>query len=76
MPRESELELHPQAETLGQADTVDVEALKKACNTQLRQQNLEVNAFVLKGGRAILKSGTREEILAGCKLRCPLQGTV
>lgn len=64
----------PSIETVARADTTDVDALKKACETQLKRQGVDVGAFVVDGQRTFFKQATREEILAakkpapGCKM--------
>merc|ERR1712187_693390 len=45
-------------------DATDVDALKKACETQLKRQGLDIGAFVVDGNRAHFKPCSREEALA------------
>jgi len=59
----------PDIETVAQADTGDVDTLKKACETQLKRKGIDVGVFVVTGGRAYFKQGTREEILAAKRAR-------
>jgi len=57
----------PDIETVAQADTTDVDTLKKACETQLKRKGIDVGVFVVDSNRAYFKQGTREEILAAKK---------
>merc|ERR1719327_757079 len=50
-------------DNVAQADTSDVDTLKKACETQLKRKGIDVGCFVIQGGKAFFKQGTREEIL-------------
>jgi len=59
----------PDIEKVAQADTTDVDTLKKACETQLKRKGIDVGAFVVDGQRAYFKQGTREEILAAKKTK-------
>merc|ERR1719311_1704921 len=59
----------PDIENVAQADTTDVDTLKKACETQLKRKGIDVGVFVVDGSRAYFKQGTREEILAAKKTR-------
>jgi len=59
----------PDIENVAQADTTDVDTLKKACETQLRRKGIDVGVFVVANGRAHFKQGSREEILAAKKPR-------
>uniref|UniRef100_A0A7S4QK33 J domain-containing protein n=1 Tax=Alexandrium monilatum TaxID=311494 RepID=A0A7S4QK33_9DINO len=59
----------PDIENVAQADTTDVDTLKKACETQLKRKGIDVGVFVVSGGRAYFKQGTREEILAAKKTK-------
>jgi hypothetical protein len=56
----------PDAETVAQAEISDAQTLKKACETQLKAQGVDVTAFVIdeSGKRTYFKTGTREHILA------------
>merc|ERR1712232_292866 len=64
----------PSIDNVAQADTTDVDTVKKACETQLKRQGVDVGAFVVDGQRTFFKQATREEILAakkpapGCKM--------
>mmetsp|Transcript_89633 Transcript_89633/g.256810 ORF Transcript_89633/g.256810 Transcript_89633/m.256810 type:complete len:336 (+) Transcript_89633:1-1008(+) len=59
----------PGIENVAQADTTDVETLKKACETQLKRKGIDVGVFVVDERRAYFKSCTREEALAAKKTR-------
>merc|ERR1712228_436801 len=59
----------PSIENVAQADTTDVDTLKKACETQLKRKGIDVGAFVVDGQRAYIKQCTREEALAAKKTR-------
>merc|ERR1712139_270480 len=59
----------PDIENVAQADTTDVSTLKKACETQLKRQGIDVGVFVVDSNRAYFKQGTREEIIAAKKTR-------
>merc|ERR1712038_1425700 len=54
----------PSIDNVAQADTTDIDTLKKACETQLKRKGIDVGVFVVSGGRAHFKQGTREEVLA------------
>merc|ERR1719171_1758559 len=51
----------PSIDNVAQADTTDVDTLKKAVETQLKRKGIQVGCFVVDGQRAYFKSGTREE---------------
>jgi len=59
----------PDIENVAQADTTDVDTLKKACEMQLKRKGIDVGVFVIDGQRTHFKQGTREEILAAKKTR-------
>mmetsp|Transcript_114724 Transcript_114724/g.370920 ORF Transcript_114724/g.370920 Transcript_114724/m.370920 type:complete len:523 (+) Transcript_114724:56-1624(+) len=59
----------PSIDNVAQADTTDVETLKKACETQLKRKGIDVGVFVVDERRAYFKSCTREEALAAKKTR-------
>merc|ERR1719498_337355 len=59
----------PSIDNVAQADTTDVDTLKKACETQLKRKGIDVGVFVVSGSKAYFKQGTREEILAAKKTR-------
>jgi len=59
----------PSIDNVAQADTTNVDTLKKACETQLKRQGIDVGVFVVDSQRAYFKTGTREEILAAKKTR-------
>mmetsp|Transcript_10729 Transcript_10729/g.24471 ORF Transcript_10729/g.24471 Transcript_10729/m.24471 type:complete len:514 (+) Transcript_10729:93-1634(+) len=57
----------PSIDNVAQADTTDIDTLKKACETQLKRKGIDVGVFVVDGSRAYFKQGSREEILAAKK---------
>merc|ERR1712060_5402 len=57
----------PSIDNVAQADTTDIDTLKKACETQLKRKGIDVGVFVVDGQRAYFKQGTREEILEAKK---------
>merc|ERR1711933_3166 len=59
----------PDIDNVAQAETTDVDTLKKACETQLKRKGIDVGCFVVDGKRAYFKQGTREEILAAKKTK-------
>merc|ERR1719326_645255 len=59
----------PSIENVAQADTTDIDTLKKACETQLKRKGIDVGVFVVDGQRAYFKQGSREEIMAAKKAR-------
>merc|ERR1719215_1041789 len=59
----------PDLENVAQADTTDIDTLKKACETQLKRKGIDVGAFVVDSQRAYFKQGSREEVLAGKKTK-------
>eukprot|EP00440_Ansanella_granifera_P047969 gb/GFBE01051962.1/.p1 GENE.gb/GFBE01051962.1/~~gb/GFBE01051962.1/.p1 ORF type:complete len:512 (+),score=191.56 gb/GFBE01051962.1/:1-1536(+) len=59
----------PGLENVAQADTTDVETLKKACDTQLKRKGLDVGCFVVDGQRAYFKQCSREEAMEKKKTR-------
>merc|ERR1711870_52907 len=59
----------PSIDNVAQADTTDIDTLKKACETQLKRQGIDVGVFVVDGSRAYFKQCTREEALAAKKPR-------
>lgn len=59
----------PDIDTTAQADTSDVDTLKKACETQLKRKGINVGCFVVQGGRAHFKQCTREEALEAKKTK-------
>merc|ERR1719356_1558404 len=59
----------PSIDNVAQADTTDVDTLKKACETQLKRKGIDVGAFVVDGQRAYFKQCTRAEALAAKKTR-------
>merc|ERR1719162_2222188 len=59
----------PDLDNVAQADTTDIDTLKKACETQLKRKGIDVGVFVVDAQRAYFKQGTREEVLAAKKPR-------
>merc|ERR1719242_370362 len=57
----------PGIDNVAQADTTDVDTLKKACETQLKRKGIDVGVFVVDSHRAYFKTGSREEVLAAKK---------
>merc|ERR1719266_1719723 len=62
----------PSIDIVAQADTTDIDTLKKACETQLKRKGIDVGVFVVDSNRAYFKQCTREEALAAKK---PKKGT-
>jgi len=59
----------PSIDNVAQADTTDVDTLKKACETQLKRKGIDVGVFVVDSNRAYFKQCSREEALAAKKTR-------
>jgi len=59
----------PDIDNVAQADTTDIDTLKRACETQLKRKGIDVGCFVVDGQRAYFKVGSREEIMAAKKAR-------
>jgi len=59
----------PDIDNVAQADTTDIDTLKKAVETQLKRKGIDVGVFVVDNQRAYFKQGTREEVLAAKKPR-------
>merc|ERR1719326_25237 len=59
----------PSIDNVAQADTTDIDTLKKACETQLKRKGIDVGAFVVDSQRAYFKQGTREELLSAKKTK-------
>jgi len=59
----------PGVDNVAEAQTTDVDTLKKACETQLKRKGIDVGCFVVDGRGAYFKQCTREEALAGKKTR-------
>jgi DnaJ family protein A protein 2 len=59
----------PDIDNVAQADTTDIDTLKKACDTQLKRKGIDVGCFVVDKNRAYFKQGSREEILGAKKTR-------
>jgi len=57
----------PDIDNVAQADTTDIDTLKKAVETQLKRKGIDVGVFVVDSQRAYFKQGTREEVLAAKK---------
>jgi len=54
----------PGIESVAEGATTDIDTLKKACDTQLKRQGVDVGAFVVDSRKAHFKQCTREEVLA------------
>jgi len=54
----------PGIQSVATANESDVDLLKKACETQLKHQGLDIGAFVVDGNKAYFKHCTRQEALA------------
>lgn len=59
----------PDIDNVAEAETTDVDTLKKACETQLKRKGINVGAFVVQNNRAYFKQASREEVLAAKKTR-------
>merc|ERR550532_789584 len=59
----------PSIDNVAQADSTDIDTLKKACEMQLKRKGIDVGVFVVDGSRAYFKQCTREEALAAKKTR-------
>lgn len=59
----------PTIDNVAQADTTDVDTLKRASETQLKRKGIDVGCFVINGGRAYFKQASREEVLEAKKPR-------
>jgi len=59
----------PGLDNVAEAGTTDVDTLKKACETQLKKQGIDVGVFVVDSNKAYFKQGTREEVLAAKKVK-------
>merc|ERR1712151_1327053 len=59
----------PSIDNVAQAETTDIDTLKKACETQLKRKGIDVGVFVVDGSRAYFKQCTREEALSAKKTR-------
>merc|ERR1712137_649838 len=59
----------PSIDNVAEAQTTDVDTLKKACETQLKRKGIDVGVFVVDSQRAYFKTGSREEIFAAKKTR-------
>jgi len=59
----------PSIDNVAQADTTDVDTLKKACETQLKRKGIDVGAFVVDSSRAYFKQCTREEAMVAKKAK-------
>merc|ERR1712061_688140 len=57
----------PSIDNVAEAQTTDIDTLKKACETQLKRKGIDVGVFVVNGSRAYFKQCTREEALAAKK---------
>merc|ERR1711862_1681 len=59
----------PDIDNVAQADTTDIDTLKKACETQLKRKGIDVGVFVVDSNRAYFKQCSREEALAAKKTK-------
>jgi DnaJ family protein A protein 2 len=59
----------PGIDNVAQAETTDVDTLKKACETQLKRKGIDVGCFVVDGRRSVFKDCTREEAMAAKKTK-------
>jgi DnaJ-class molecular chaperone len=59
----------PSIDNIAQADTTDVDTLKKACETQLKRKGIDVGAFVVTASRAHFKQASREECMVAKKAK-------
>merc|ERR1712061_270704 len=59
----------PSIDNVAEAETTDVDTLKKACETQLKRKGIDVGVFVVDGSKAYFKQCTREEALSAKKTR-------
>merc|ERR1712228_952794 len=59
----------PSIDNVAQADTTDIDTLKKACETQLKRKGIDVGVFVVDSNRAYFKQCSREEALAAKKTK-------
>eukprot|EP00929_Paragymnodinium_shiwhaense_P005536 TRINITY_DN1076_c0_g1_i1.p1 TRINITY_DN1076_c0_g1~~TRINITY_DN1076_c0_g1_i1.p1 ORF type:complete len:513 (-),score=204.13 TRINITY_DN1076_c0_g1_i1:373-1911(-) len=59
----------PSIDHVAQAETADIDTLKKACETQLKRKGIDVGCFVVSGSRATFKQCTREEAMAAKKTK-------
>merc|ERR1719506_155056 len=59
----------PDIDNVAQADTTDIDTLKKACETQLKRKGIDVGCFCVDGQRAYFKQASREEVLAAKKTK-------
>merc|ERR1712151_1427846 len=59
----------PDIDNVAEAQTTDVDTLKKACETQLKRKGIDVGVFVVNGQRAYFKQCSREEALAAKKTK-------
>merc|ERR1712039_238811 len=59
----------PSIDNVAQADTTDIDTLKKACETQLKRKGIDVGVFVVDGRGAYFKQCTREDALAAKKTK-------
>jgi len=57
----------PGIENVAEGATTDIDTLKKACDTQLKRQGVDVGAFVVDSRKAYFKQCTREEVLSSMK---------
>jgi len=59
----------PSVDNVAQAEITDEAKLKEACEGQLKRQGVNVGCFVISGGNATFKTGSREEFMTAKKTR-------
>merc|ERR1712241_528484 len=59
----------PSIDNVAQAETTDVDTLKKACETQLKRKGIDVGCFVVDGRRSVFKACTRVEAMTAKKTK-------
>jgi len=59
----------PGVDNVAEAETTDVDTLKKACETQLKRKGIDVGCFVVDGKRAVFKNCTRAEAMTAKKTK-------
>lgn len=52
----------PSIDNVAQAETTDIDTLKKACETQLKRKGIDVGVFVVDGSKAYFKQCSRERL--------------
>mmetsp|Transcript_16314 Transcript_16314/g.26459 ORF Transcript_16314/g.26459 Transcript_16314/m.26459 type:complete len:522 (+) Transcript_16314:76-1641(+) len=59
----------PDIDTRAQAETDDIDTLKKACETQLKRKGIDVGCFVVHNGKASFKVCSRDEAMEAKKTK-------